>query len=145
MNKYPGDVKFYFKNFPLNIHKYAKKASNAALAADKQGKFEAFHNKLFENHRALNDKKFLEIAGDLGLNLEAFDKDRNSASIKNLVNRDMMEGQKIGVRSTPSVFINGKLLRVRSTPSVFINGKLLKRRNFKSFQLKIDAELKKAP
>ncbi len=130
MNKYPGDVKFYFKNFPLNIHKYSKKASIAALAANKQGKFEAFHNKLFENYRKLNDKKFLEIAGDLGLNMETFDKDINSASVKNLVNRDMMEGQKIGVRSTPSVFINGKLL---------------KRRNIKSFQLRIDAELKKAP
>jgi predicted DsbA family dithiol-disulfide isomerase len=130
MNKYPGDVKFYFKNFPLNIHKYAKKASVAALAAHKQGKFEAFHNKLFENHRTLNDKKVLEIAEELGLNMEAFNKDRSSASIKNLVNRDMMEGQKIGVRSTPSVFINGILL---------------KRRNLKSFQLKIDAELKKAP
>ncbi len=130
MNKYPGDVKIYFKNFPLNIHKYAKKASLAALAAERQGKFEAFHNKLFENHRSLNDKKFLEIAGELGLNIEAFDKDRKSASINNLVNRDMREGQKIGVRSTPSVFINGKLL---------------KRRNFKNFQLKIDAELKKAP
>jgi protein-disulfide isomerase len=130
MDKYPGDVKFYFKNFPLNIHKYAKKASTAALAANKQGKFEEFHNKLFENHRRLNDKKILDIAGNLGLDMVAFESDRNSASIKNLVNRDMMEGQKIGVRSTPSVFINGTLL---------------KRRNFKNFQLKIDAELKKAP
>jgi protein-disulfide isomerase len=130
MNKYPEDVKFYFKNFPLNIHKYAKKASIAALAAYRQDKFEAFHNKLFENYRALNDKKFREIAEELGLNMEAFDKDIQSASVKNLVNRDMMEGQRIGVRSTPTVFINGKLL---------------KRRNFKSFQLRIDAELKKTP
>jgi protein-disulfide isomerase len=130
MGQYPSDVKFYFKNFPLNIHKYSKNASIAALAANKQGKFEAFHNKLFENHRTLNDKKILDIAGELGLNMEAFDKDRNSESIKNLVNRDMMEGQGIGVRSTPTVFINGKLL---------------KRRNLKNFQLKIDAELKKAP
>jgi protein-disulfide isomerase len=130
MGKYQGDVKFYFKNFPLNIHKYAKKASIAALAADKQGKFVEFHNKLFENYRGLNDKKFLEIAEGLGLDLEAFDNDRKSTSVKNLVNRDMMEGQKIGVRSTPTVFINGKLL---------------KRRNFKNFQLRIDAELKNAP
>ena len=129
MDKYKGDIKFYFKNFPLNIHKYAKKASVAALAANKQGKFVEFHNKLFENHRALNDKKFLDIAQELGLNLETFNKDRKSSSINNLVNRDMMEGQRIGVRSTPSVFINGKLL---------------KRRNYKNFQLRIDAELKKA-
>ena len=130
MDQYTGDIKFYFKNFPLNIHKYAKKASIAALAAHKQGKFEEFHNKLFENHRALNDENIFEIAKGLGLDMGTFEKDRKSASITNLVNRDMMEGRRIGVRSTPTVFINGKLV---------------KRRNLKNFQLKIDAELKKAP
>ena len=62
--------------------------------------------------------------------MAAFERDRNSASINNLVNRDTMEARRIGVRSTPSVFINGKLL---------------KRRNLKNFQLRIDAELKNTP
>jgi protein-disulfide isomerase len=130
MGQYPNEVKIYFKNLPLNIHRYSKQAAIAALAADKQGKFWEFHNKLFENYRSLSDKKITEIAKELGLDMNAFEKDRHSASINNLVNRDMMEGQKIGVRSTPSVFINGKLLQ---------------RRNLKNFQLRIDAELKKAP
>lgn len=130
MDQYSNEVKLYFKNFPLNIHKYSKKASVAALAANKQDKFVAFHNKLFENHRALNDKKILDIAKELGLDMGAFEQDRNSASVSNLVNRDMMEARRMGVRSTPTVFINGKLL---------------KRRNLKNFQLRIDAELKKAP
>ena len=130
MDQYSNEVKLYFKNFPLNLQKYSKKAAVAALAAHKQDKFEAFHNKLFENHRKLNDEKILEIAKELGLDMGAFEKDRNSASVSNLVNRDMREGRRIGVRSTPTVFINGKLL---------------KRRNLKNFQLKIDAELKKAP
>jgi protein-disulfide isomerase len=129
MGQYPNEVKFYFKNFPLNIHRYSKKAAIAALAADKQGKFWGFHNKLFENYRSLNDEKILEIAKELGLDMDTFEKDSRSASINNLVNRDMLEGQKIGVRSTPSVFIDGKLLQ---------------RRNLKNFQLRIDAELKKS-
>ena len=130
MDHYNGDIKFYFKNFPLNIHRYAKEASLAALAADKQGKFIEYHNKLIENYRSLNEKKFLDIAQELALNIETFNKDRTSSSLNNLVERDRMEGQKIGVRSTPTVYINGRLL---------------KRRNFKNFQLRIDAELKKAP
>ena len=130
MDHYNGDIKFYFKNFPLNIHRYAKEASLAALAADKQGKFIEYHNKLIENYRSLNEKKFLDIAQELALNIETFNKDRTSSSLNNLVERDRMEGQKIGVRATPTVFINGRLL---------------KRRNFKNFQLRIDAELKKAP
>ena len=127
MDQYADEVKLYFKNFPLNIHKYAKKAAVAALAADKQNKFVAFHNKLFKNHRKLNDEKILEIAKELGLDMGAFEKDRNSGSVSNLVNRDVMEARRIGVRSTPTVFINGKLL---------------KRRNLKNFRLKIDAELR---
>lgn len=130
MGQYPNEVKFYFKNFPLNIHRYSKEAAMAALAADKQGKFWEFHNKLFENYRSLNDEKFIEIAKGLGLDMEAFERDRRSASINNLVNRDIMEGQRTGIRSTPTVFIDGKLLQ---------------RRNFKNFQLRIDAELKKSP
>ena len=130
MDQYADEVKLYFKNYPLNIHKYAKKAAVAVLAAHRQGKFIAFHNKLFENYRNLSDKKIEEIAKDLGLDKAAFDRDRKSASISNLVNRDSMEARRIGIRSTPSVFINGKLL---------------KRRNMKNFQLRIDAELIKAP
>lgn len=130
MGQYPNGVKVYIKNFPLNIHAYAKKAALAALAADKQGKFWEFHDELFKNNRSLNDEKILDIAKGLGLDMEAFERDRNSASIKNLINRDVMEAQKIGIRSTPTVFINGKLLN---------------RRNFKNFQLKINAELKKVP
>lgn len=130
MDQYANEVKIYFKNFPLNIHKYAKNAAVAALAAHKQDKFIEFHNKLYENYRSLNDDKILEIAKDLSLDMAAFERDRNSASINNLINRDSMEARRIGVRSTPSVFINGKLL---------------KRRNLKNFQLRIDAELKKAP
>ena len=130
MGQYPNEVKFYVKNFPLNIHRYSKQAAIAALAADRQGKYWEFHNKLFENYRSLNDEKILEIAKGLGLDMDTFEKDSRSASLNNLVNRDMLEGQKIGVRSTPSVFINGKLLQ---------------RRNLKNFQLRIDAELKRSP
>jgi len=130
MDQYANEVKLYFKNLPLNIHKYSRKAALAALAAHKQDKFIAFHNKLFENHRKLSDGKIQEIAKDLGLDMAAFERDRNSASINNLINRDSMEARRIGVRSTPSVFINGQFL---------------KRRNLKNFQLKIDAELKKVP
>jgi protein-disulfide isomerase len=130
MAQYPNEVKFYFKNFPLNIHRYSKQAAIAALAADRQGKFWEFHNKLFENFRSLSDEKIMQIAKELGLDMGAFERDIRSASINNLVNRDMMEAQKIGVRSTPSVFINGKLLQ---------------RRNLKNFQLRIDADLKKSP
>ena len=117
------------KNFPLvSIHKFAQPASYAALAANKQGKFWAFHEKLFKNYQVLNEEKITEIAKELGLDMEAFSRDRNAQSIKNLVARDLNDGRQAGVRGTPTVFINGKVLRNRS---------------LKGFEEMIEAQLKK--
>ncbi|MDH3567988.1 MAG: thioredoxin domain-containing protein, partial [Desulfobacteraceae bacterium] len=66
----PENVKIVFKNFPLRRHKYATKAAMAALAADGQGKFWAFHDRLFENYKQLSDQKINDIARDLGFDVE---------------------------------------------------------------------------
>ena len=116
LDKYPKEVKLVFKNFPLSKHKFAMKAAAAALAAKAQGRFWEFHYKLFENYRKLSDVKIQEIAKELGLDLERFKKDMKDPAIKKLIIRDVKNGQQIGVRSIPTVFINGKLLRNRRLP-----------------------------
>jgi len=80
----------------------------AALAAGYQDKFWEFHSQLLENHNQINDEKILEIAGKMGLNMERFNQDRQSASSRQLIQEDVENGKKIGVRGTPSLFINGK-------------------------------------
>jgi protein-disulfide isomerase len=115
LNKYPNDVKLVIKNYPLTrSHKFAWKAAAAALAANEQGKFWVFHHKLFENFKVLNDTKIQDIAKELGLNLEKFNKDMTSGAIANKINRDIKDGKNIGVRGTPTIFINGKFLKKRS-------------------------------
>jgi protein-disulfide isomerase len=111
LDKYPKDVKLVFKNFPLPMHPFARKAAAAALAADKQGKFWQFSDKLFENYSNLNDDKIQDIARQLGLNMEKFNRDVNDASIQALINRDMSDAEKATVQGTPSIFINGKALK----------------------------------
>jgi len=128
LDKNPDDVKLVFKNFPLAMHKSAKQAAAAALAANEQGKFWEFHETLFENYRTLNDAKIQEIAEGLGLDIEKFNKDTNSQAIQELIVRDMRNGQQAGVRGTPTIFVNGKLLKNRS---------------LQGFQEMIDAELNK--
>jgi protein-disulfide isomerase len=75
LDKYPLQVKLVFKNFPLARHKFAKKAAVAAFAARRQGKFWEYHDLLFENVDTLSDQKFRQIARELGLDLERFEKD----------------------------------------------------------------------
>ena len=128
LEKNPKEVKLVFKNFPLASHKFARKAASAALAAHKQGKFLEFHDKLFKNQRNLNDTKIQEIAKELELDLERFNKERKDPAITDQITKDMRDGRQAGVRGTPTVFINGKRL---------------KNRRLQGFQRMIDAELNK--
>jgi len=110
LDKYPKKVKLVFKNFPLSsIHPFAHKAAVAALAAHAQGKFWEFHNKLLENYKALNDAKIQEIATELKLDMERFNKAMQDPSIQKLIARDLTEGEQAGIEGIPIIFVNGKL------------------------------------
>lgn len=119
LDKYPENVKLVVKHFPLANHKYAHKAATAALAANVQGKFWEFHNKLFKNYKVINDTKIQDIAKELGIDIEKFNKDMQSPAIKSLIARDMNNGRQIGIRGTPTVFINGKTLKNRSLQGIY--------------------------
>lgn len=107
-------MKLVFKSFPLRKHKYAKKAAVAAFAARRQGKFWEYHDLLFENIDTLSDQKFRQIARELGLDLERFEKDINDLKIVARINQDIRLGAHMGVRGTPTVFINGRVSRART-------------------------------
>ena len=111
LEKYPGKIKIVFKNFPLSSHKYAYKAAAAALAAERQGKFEKFHEALFKNYNKMSDDKIQEIAESLDLDMAQFNKDTKSAAVLMLISRDRTEGDQIGIRSVPTLFVNGKLFQ----------------------------------
>lgn len=123
----PETVKIVFKNMPLKFHKAAEPAARAALAANEQGKFWEFHDKLFAAKK-LNMNVIQAIAIELELDIPRFKKDMNSSKIKGKLKKDLADAKKAGVTGTPTVFINGR------TP---------KKRSLQSFQLLIDDELKK--
>jgi len=114
LKRNPKTVKLFFKNFPLPMHKFSRKAALAALAAEKQGKFWEFHDKLFASFNTLNDQKINDIAKELGLNMEQFKRDESDPANERAVVRDLQEGQQVGVRGTPTIFIDGILLKNRS-------------------------------
>ena len=107
---FSDEVKLVVKNYPLNNHKFARKAAQAALSAKVQDKFWEFHHELFKNYKSINDAKIQDIARELNLDMEKFNKDMNSKAVQYIINRDIQNGRKIGVRGTPSVYINGKRL-----------------------------------
>ena len=107
-------MKLVFKNFPLRNHKFARPAAIAALAANKQGKFWELQDQLYKNYNKLNEQKIREIAQQVGLDMEKFDRDMKDPELQALVQRDFQEGAVAGVRGIPTIFVNGRLLRNRS-------------------------------
>lgn len=127
LEKFPTDVRVVFKNFPIRSHKYAIKAAMASLAAGRQDKFWEFHDELFKNYNRLNDQKIQEISKELGLDQTKFNEDQKSPVEAARIRQDYEEGIRLGVRGTPTVFINGKRL---------------KNRNMKNMEAIIEEELK---
>ena len=104
------------KQFPLSSHAFAQKASIAALAAARQGKFWEMHERLYASQKELNDAKVEAIARELGLDLAKFNTDLKDRGIWSLIARDIQNGRQAEVRGTPTIFVNGKLLTQRSLP-----------------------------
>ena len=108
MAAYPKDVKLVFKQFPLEMHPHALVAAEAALAANDQGKFWEMHDALFANARHLSQESIYALAKGLGLDMMRFTRDLESGRFRKTVAADVMEGDKLGVYGTPSLFIDGK-------------------------------------
>src|ERR1700692_1149063 len=110
LNKYPKDVRFLFKQFPLDIHSQAAVAAEAALAAQAQGKFWEMHDKLYANFRSLSRARILVWAKELGLDLPRFTADLDSHKYASRVASEEKEGEAAGVEGTPTFFIDGHRL-----------------------------------
>lgn len=100
-------VRYIFRQYPLNIHRYAWKAAEAALAAHAQGKFFPYAHILFANQKSLDVEALKRYASEAGLDRKRFDEDLDSGRFAADVITDKRQGRRAGVRSTPAFFLNG--------------------------------------
>ncbi len=121
MKMYPNDVRIAFKHLPLDFHANAEPASRAAIAAGNQGKFWEMYNALFDNQAKLKDGDALfdAQAKALGLNMEKFKADMNSAETKKIIADDKEIASKNGIQGTPAFFVNGIGVRGAYPPEHF--------------------------
>ena len=134
--KYKGRLRFVWKHLPLvSIHSHAMDAAIAAEAAHNQGKFWEYHDKLFANQKQLEEEDLRKYAKELGLDLARFDRDRADQALKTKVLEDMAEATALGITSTPTFFINGRLVSGAmpvETFSTIIDAELAKQNNVAS-------------
>jgi len=99
------------------MHKMAKPAALAALAAYNQGKFWQMHDALFALPQ-LNKKNIEKAARDIGLNMAQFKKDIAAPKTRERLARDILAADQADVGGTPALFINGRQVKGRAPNSI---------------------------
>jgi protein-disulfide isomerase len=106
-DEYGDDVRIIYRHFPLPMHPDAELAAEAAVEAAVQGKFWAFHDRLFADQDHLSRADLDKVAKDLGLDMKQFDAALDDRRHQDAVADDAAAGAALGITGTPSLFING--------------------------------------
>ena len=107
---YPGQIRLVYRHLPLtSIHPDAFSAAEASMCAGEQEAFWTFHDKLFSSE-SLGNATYLQYARDLGLNMDTFEACLTEHKYQQAVEADSNFAIDLGIRSTPTFFINGLAL-----------------------------------
>jgi protein-disulfide isomerase len=118
--QYGDKVRVVWKDFPLTqVHPQAFVAAQAGNCAQEQGKFWELHDQLFANQQALQPDNLKKYAAAVGMDAAKFNACLDSAKFEARVQASMAEGGKLGVQSTPTVFINGRMVSGAQPIEVF--------------------------
>ncbi len=105
---YGDQIRFVYRDFPLeSIHPNANSAAQAANCAHEQGVFWDYHDMLFSMEQGLGSEAYLNYASQLEVDQAAFQECLDSDRYQAEVQADFEFAAGLGVRSTPTFFING--------------------------------------
>ena len=113
-------LRVIFREYPLYPnHEHSVLAAQAAEAAGMQGRFWDMHDKLYENQKAWSDAKdalpfFVDYARQIGLDMDRFNRDLNTDAVAARITRDGIRGHALGVKGTPTFFVNGAEVKSES-------------------------------
>lgn len=107
LKTYGARVRFVVRDFPLEQHPQARKAAEAANAANAQGKFFEYAALLFKNQEALDVASLKKYAAELGLDQARFSAALDGGTYAAEVQKDVADGEEYGIDSTPTIFVNG--------------------------------------
>lgn len=108
-SEFPGEVRIEFMNHPLESHRNADLAANAAMAAQQQGRFWEMYDLLFANRN--HEPDALEgYARELGLDIDRFRSDMKDTKLNQRLDQEISLAEDLNAIRTPSYLVNGKLL-----------------------------------
>ena len=110
------DVLFIFRHFPLSSFEHSNLASRYTEAAGRQDKFWRMHDLIYINQQRWsrsNDAEsiFRQFADSIDLDMAQLDEDLEDPDLMARIRSDYEDGQRLGVRAVPSLFINGEMIQ----------------------------------
>jgi len=118
--KYKNDIKMIFRDFPV-IADYSADLSLAARCAGEQGLFWVMHDKLFINQGVSGSGELLELARQIGADTKRFNDCFNNKKYLSAIQKDFNDGQELGIKGTPTWFINGTKIEGNIPYNIFVD------------------------
>ncbi len=107
--KEDSKLRFVYKEFPI-LGPNSVVASHAALAARKQGKYQALHDALMRARGSLDEATIMQIAGDAGLDVKRLKADMNDPEIERIIERNMELARALAINGTPGFIVGNQLI-----------------------------------
>ena len=113
-----GRLRWRYRDFPLQQHPFARLAAHSAACADEQGKYWEQHDRIYEGQSdwtAVRDAGpiFRNYARGVGLDLGRYDACMKAGKYAGRIQASLNEGVQLGVSSTPTLLVSGRLYRGR--------------------------------
>jgi protein-disulfide isomerase len=126
--KHKGEVRMVYKFMPLPMHPRGEPAARAAIAAQQQGEFWAIDKVLFAAGGHLEDIELDSYARQLGLDMNRFHADEASPQTKARIDADRQLADQLGVKGTPTLYVNGREFNLKGDLEEWVKGELAKPR-----------------
>lgn len=117
--QYPGQLRWVYRPLPLD-EDTGTLASEAALAAARQGRFWPMHDRLFAVHGRVDRATVELFAVELGLDLARFKDELDSGRAREAVLAELAVGRRLGIAGTPAFFVNGRAIAGAMPLSTFL-------------------------
>ena len=116
--RYPGKVRVFYRHFPLDQHKSARRAAHASICAGDQGRFAEYHDLLFAQQDSIGLVPWTTLALRAGVtDTTQFTRCMDGPFVSGIVKLDSTAGASIGLRGTPLMLINDRLIAGAPEPA----------------------------
>jgi protein-disulfide isomerase len=102
-------LRFLYKEMPV-LGPQSVTAAHAALAAQRQGKYEAFHNAMMATKGQITDETVYKVAGSVGLDVDRLKQDMSAPDVGQALKTNLALATELNIRGTPGFIVGNHIV-----------------------------------